>query len=83
MRDISARFASFGWHVRDIDGHDMGQILDALAEAAAVKGRPSMIVAKTVKGKGVPFMENENAWHKKVPSQAEHAAAMEALGGAR
>jgi transketolase len=83
MRDIGARFASFGWHVRDIDGHDMGQILDALAEAATVKGRPSMIVAKTVKGKGVPFMENENAWHKKVPTLAEHAAAMEALGGTR
>ncbi len=83
MRDIGARFASFGWHVREIDGHDMAQILDALGEAARVEGRPSMIVAKTVKGKGVPFMENENAWHKKVPTAAEYAAAMEALGGTR
>ena len=81
MRDIGARFASFGWRVREIDGHDMEAILDALAWGAAAESRPSMIVARTVKGKGVPFMENENAWHKKVPDAAEFAMAIRALGG--
>jgi transketolase len=69
-----------GWHVQDIDGHDMRQILDAFATARAVTDRPSAIVARTVKGKGVSFMEDQAAWHSRVMSAEELSAALEELG---
>ena len=60
------RWSAFGWHTIDIDGHDLSAILTALAEARATKGRPTMIVARTLKGKGVKHIENVNGWHGKV-----------------
>lgn len=60
---LADKYRAFNWHVLEIDGHDLGQILDAFAEARAVKGKPTMIIASTVKGKGVSFMENEAGWH--------------------
>lgn len=85
MTEIAARFAAFGWRATEIDGHDVEAILGAVAEArASASGgdsRPTAIVARTIKGKGVPFMEGDPAWHKKVPSDAEYEAAMAALGG--
>jgi transketolase len=57
------KWAAFGWHVIDIPGHDIAKLLDAYAEARATKGKPTMIVARTVKGKGVSFMENRPEWH--------------------
>ncbi|NLN17312.1 MAG: transketolase [Firmicutes bacterium] len=60
---LPEKWAAFGWHVINIDGHDIGQILDALDEAAAVREKPVMIVAKTVKGKGVSFAENVAGFH--------------------
>jgi transketolase len=68
---IDEKWRAFGWHVISIDGHDMEQILSALDEAAQTKGRPTLIWAKTVKGKGVSFMENDPGWHGKAPSQEE------------
>jgi transketolase len=60
-----AKWEAFGWHVVEIDGHEPAQIVEALAQAREVKGKPTMIVARTVKGKGVSFMENNFAWHSK------------------
>ena len=76
---IDAKFAAFGWHVLVIDGHDFKQIADAVAAAKAEKGRPTMIVAHTVKGKGVSYMENQAGWHGKAPNDEEYEIAMKEL----
>ncbi|HEX2030573.1 MAG TPA: transketolase [Actinomycetota bacterium] len=74
---LVAKWRAFNWHVREIDGHDMGQIIDALDEAELVTGRPTLIVSHTVKGKGVSWMELDPSWHGKAPDpeQAERALA--------
>ena len=76
---IDAKFVAFGWHVQAIDGHDFVQIADAVKAAKAAKGQPSVIVAKTVKGKGVSFMENQAGWHGSAPNAEQVAQAMEDL----
>src|SRR5436190_7321396 len=68
---IAARWRAFGWHAIVIDGHDIGAILDALAEAKRTKGRPTMIVAATIKGKGVSFVEGKEGWHGKAFKKGE------------
>lgn len=78
---IRPKFEAFRWHCQEIDGHDMAAILDAVAVARQEKGRPSVIIARTVKGKGVPFMERDNSWHKRVPTENEWREAMAVLGG--
>jgi len=72
---IAAKFAAFGWHTQEIDGHDFAEILAAV-DAAKQDPRPSVIVARTIKGKGVPFMERDNSWHKRVPTTEELRAAI-------
>ncbi|HHV76147.1 MAG TPA: transketolase [Syntrophothermus lipocalidus] len=74
---IAAKFEAFGWNTQEIDGHDFQQIMQALEAARGHKGRPSAIVARTVKGKGVSFMENVVDWHGKAPNteQVERALA--------
>lgn len=82
--DPAAKWKAFGWHVLEIDGHDIQAILDACNKAKATTGRPTLVVAHTVKGKGVPFMENVADWHGKAPSkeQTEEAVShIEALIG--
>lgn len=79
---IPEKFTAFGWHVQVIDGHDHSAISDAIDTAKAEKGRPSVIVARTIKGKGVSYMENNNDWHKGVPSSEQVAIAEKELGGA-
>ena len=81
MNRIAEKFEAFGWHTQEIDGHDFEQILAAEARAREETERPSVIVAKTVKGKGVPFMEGDNSWHKRVPTAGELSSALAALGG--
>lgn len=81
--DPAAQFAACRWHVQEIDGHDIHQIRQAALAAANEKTRPSAIICHTVKGKGVPFMENDNTWHKGVPTREQMAAATAALGGTR
>ena len=76
---IRPKFESFGWHCQEINGHDLGQILDAVEFARQETERPSMILAHTTKGKGVPFMENDNSWHKRVPTKEQMEAALKAL----
>jgi Transketolase, N-terminal subunit len=78
---VLPKFEAFRWYCQEIDGHDIGQILAAVDKAKAAKGRPSVIVARTVKGRGVPYMEKDNSWHKRVPTEAEWREAMELLGG--
>lgn len=80
---LSAKLKAFGFHVIEIDGHDHAQIAAALDEAAATKGVPSVILAKTVKGKGVSFLENQVNSHGKVPNDAEYALAMQELEAKR
>lgn len=74
---LDAKFSSFGWHVISVDGHDFRQLLDAFDEAKGVTGQPTAIIARTVKGKGVSFMENNPDFHGKAPTpdQAEQALA--------
>ena len=74
MLDIPAKIREFGWEVAECDGHECAGILEALAWAQAADGLPRAVVADTVKGKGVSFMEGESAWHGK-PIGAEHYAA--------
>ncbi|MDD5163960.1 MAG: transketolase [Candidatus ainarchaeum sp.] len=68
---LADKYRAFGWHVIETDGHDMAQIVDAFKKAFSLKEKPIMIIAKTVKGKGVSFMENIAGWHGKVPSIEE------------
>jgi transketolase len=75
------RARAFGWHAIEIDGHDVEQIDAAYGEAAATKGKPTVVVARTVKGKGVKSVENQDGWHGKALADAE--AAIEELGGLR
>jgi transketolase len=65
MGQFERRWKAFGWHAIVVDGHDLAQILDAFAEAKATKGQPTMILARTIKGKGVSFVEGKNGWHGK------------------
>ena len=76
---IVDKLKAFGFHVMAIDGHDFDAIEAALNEAKTVKGQPSAIVMKTVKGKDVSFMENNAGWHGKAPNDAEYAQAMSEL----
>lgn len=76
---IDEKFRAFNYHVINIDGHDFDQIEAALAEARTVKGKPTAIIAKTFKGKGVSFMENNVNWHGKSPSKEQYETAMKEL----
>ena len=79
---LDKKFEAFGWHVIQIDGHDFAQIEAAYQEAAATKGQPTMILAHTVKGKGVSFMENNAGWHGKAPNAEQYAQAKAELEAA-
>ncbi|MFT4004394.1 MAG: transketolase [Lacrimispora sp.] len=78
--DLYERFKSFGWHVIDVaDGNDVEKLNDAFEQAKKVKGKPSVLIANTVKGCGSPIMENKMDWHHKVPTAEEYKAIMEDL----
>ncbi len=77
---ILPKWEAFGWHCQTIDGHDFSQIIHAI-ENAKKTPEPSVIIARTIKGKGLPYMENDNSWHKRVPTDEELAVAVEVLGG--
>jgi len=71
INPIEEKWKAFGWHVISVDGHNFEEILAALEEAKNVKGRPTMIIAKTIKGKGVSFMENKVDWHGTAPNKEQ------------
>ena len=77
---IDEKFKAFGFHVINIDGHDFDQIEAAYQEARTVKGQPTAIIAKTVKGKGISFMENQASWHGTAPNDEQYEVAMKELG---
>lgn len=79
---IDKKYEAFGFHVITIDGHDIEAIQNAIAEAKNTKGKPTCIVCKTVKGKGVSFMENQAAWHGAAPSKEQCEQAIKEIGGA-
>ena len=81
MGDIPAKFRSFGWNCIECDGHDVVALYDAFEEAKTVKGVPTIILAHTVKGKGVSFMEGKNTWHGKAIDDVSYVQAMKELGG--
>ena len=81
--EIAARWTAFGWRVQEMDGHDMAQVVDTLRHAhEGGAGRPAVVIAHTVKGKGVSFMENQFAWHSRPLSDEQRATALRELGGA-
>ena len=80
IEPLVAKWLAFGWHAIEIDGHDLGAILQALDEAEQVKGRPAVIVAQTIKGKGVSIFENKAEYHGVTPSTEELAVALKDLG---
>jgi transketolase len=80
VEPIGAKFSAFGCHVVEADGHDIAGIINALAEAEQTKGQPTVIVARTVKGKGVSFFENKASYHGVTPSDDELPKALECLG---
>lgn len=81
LEPVVAKWRAFNWHVREIDGHDMPQILDALDEAEVVHDRPTLIVAHGLKGKGVSWMELNSAWHGKAPNAEQLEQALAELRG--
>jgi transketolase len=81
IEPIVDKWIAFGWYVIDIDGHDMEAILDALNEAETVKGKPTMIVARTIKGKGVSFFEGKVEYHGIAPTKEELERALKELEG--
>ena len=76
---IDKKFEAFNFHVININGNDFDEIAAALKEARETKGMPTAIIAKTIKGKGVSYMENQAGWHGKAPNDEEFAIAMEEL----
>lgn len=79
LGDIDAKWRAFGWHVIDIDGHNMQEVDEALTQANSTIGRPTLIIARTVKGKGVSFMENTSKYHGLAPTDEELELALEEL----
>jgi transketolase len=77
---IADKWRSFGWHVIKVDGHDLKQLTCALDEFDSIKGKPTFIIAHTIKGKGVSFMEGQAKWHGKAPNQEQLAQALKELG---
>lgn len=76
----AARFAAFGWHVIEVDGHSYNDLDNAVTEAESTKGKPTMVIMNTCKGKGCSFMENQAGWHGKAPSAEEADQALKELG---
>ena len=79
LEPFMAKWTAFKWEVIEINGHDIQQIIDAIQQAKAVKGRPTVIVAHTIKGKGVSFMENNVDWHGRAPNKSETEIALREL----
>ena len=81
LEPLVQKWVSFRWHVQEIDGHNIPQIIAAIKEAQTTTGRPHVIIAHTVKGKGVSFMEHNNYFHGVAPTSEETEAALRELGG--
>lgn len=76
IEPVADKWRAFGWHVKEIDGHDMGAVVEALEAAKEFSGSPTMIIARTIKGKGVSYMENVCEWHGKAPGREQADSAL-------
>ena len=83
IEPLPEKWRAFGWHTIEIDGHDIGQVLAAYDEAGTIKGKPQVVVARTVKGKGVSFMELQPGWHGVAPKPDELARALKEIQATR
>ncbi len=83
IEPLGDKWKAFGWHVIEINGHDIEQVLEAYDAAEAVTGKPQVIIARTVKGKGVSFMELNPAWHGMAPKPGELERALKELEAAK
>ncbi|MGL5437625.1 MAG: transketolase [Lachnospiraceae bacterium] len=83
MGDLAAKWRAFGWHVLTCDGHNVRELVETITMAKEHEGSPTIIIASTVKGKGIDFMEGKNIWHGKPISAEEYQAAKNYLGGER
>jgi transketolase len=83
MEPIDKKFEAFNWHVMKVDGHNMPEVVATLAAARKYRGGPICVIAKTIKGKGVRFMENTTEWHAKPPNDEQYARAIAELRGSR
>ena len=79
IEPLADKWKAFGWHTIEIDGHNYPQIINAYNKAETIKGKPTIIIAKTVKGKGVSFMENTSDWHGKTPNKEQGAQAIKEI----
>ena len=79
LEPLVDKWSAFGWHAQEIDGHDFVQISQAFSSARSEKEKPSVIVAHTIKGKGISFMEDDNNWHYRTPNETELNAALKEL----
>ena len=80
LEPLPEKWRAFGWHTLEIEGHDISQVIGAFDEASKTKGKPTVLIAKTVKGKGVSFMENNPNFHGKAPSREQLALALKEIG---
>ena len=79
LEPLADKWRAFGWSVQEVDGHDHEQLLDVLGRVPLVEGRPTCVIAHTVKGKGVSFMEHQLAWHYKSPDAEQLREALQEL----
>ncbi len=79
LEPFGDKWRAFGWNVVAVDGNDMAQLVEALSPEKAVKGKPTLIIANTVKGKGISFVENQPAWHHKVPTEEQYLQGIDEL----
>ena len=80
LEPLTAKWEAFGWHAQQIDGHNIKEIIDALNKARSEKNKPSVIIADTVKGKGVSFMEDNPGFHGAAPNDEQLELALSELG---
>ncbi len=80
LGDIAAKWSAFGWDVQEVDGHDIPALVDIFQSVPRTQGVPTFVLARTVKGKGVSFMENDNLWHGKAPDKEQLERALEEVG---
>ena len=76
---LKEKFEAFGFEVYEVDGHNIDELIMTFQKASTIKGKPTAIIAKTIKGKGVSFMENQAGWHGKAPNEDEYKLAIEEL----
>ena len=83
LEPLSDKWKAFGWHAQEVDGHSFPELKEAFDNAEGAIDKPSVIIAHTVKGKGISFMEDDNNWHYRTPNEEELGRAMYELGGFR